>query len=318
MTNNSRVFVSSRSFSSNILLKNKLLSVYPNTTFNNTGKKLTKDEFLKFSKNADKVIVALDKVDRSVLSKLPKLKVISKYGVGLDNLSLHDLEKFGIKLGWSQGQNARSVAELVVGYIFSISRNLFNYQYKMKDKHIFKQEISKEVSNRSIGIIGFGSIGSELAKMLKPFRCKIYYYDIRRIYSRSLLHSQKTLKFLLKNSDIISIHAPLTRRSKNLINDQNIFLCKKDSLIINCARGGIINENSIYNFLKKNRFANAAFDVFTNEPPYKNKLLNLNNFYCSPHIGGSTSESIIKMGNSAIEGLDKFIDYKKLYNYGYE
>ncbi len=315
---NSKVFVSSRSFSSNIFLKNKLLSIYPNSTFNNTGKKLTKKEFLKFAMDADKIIIALDEVDKSVLAKLPNLKVISKYGVGLDNLNLHDLEKFGIKLGWSQGQNARSVAELVIGYIFSISRNLFNYQNKMKNKSMFSQEIANQITNKSIGIIGFGSIGSELAKLMSPFNCKIYYYDIRKIKSNNTLHSQKTLNFLLKKSDIISIHAPLTRKSQNLINSKNIFLCKKNLLIINCARGGIINENSIYNFLRKNEFANAAFDVFINEPPYKNKLLNLKNFYCSPHIGGSTSESIINMGQSAIEGLDKFVNYKKLYMFGYE
>ena len=101
-----------------------------------------------------------------------------------------------------------------------------------------------------------------------------------------------------------------------MINSKNIYLCKKNTLIINCARGGIIDENAIYSFLK-NKFSNAAFDVFIDEPP-KNKLLNLEKFYCSPHIGGSTNQSIINMGLSAIRGLDKTIDYKKLYKFGYE
>lgn len=316
--NNVKVFVSSRSFSSNNYLKKILLSKYPNTIFNNTGRKLTQNEFISFARDADKVIVALDRIDKKVLKQLPNLKLISKYGVGLDNINLQDLEKYNIKLGWSQGQNARSVAELTIGYMFSISRNLFKYQYLMKDKFIFNQIISNQVSNKKIGIIGFGSIGSELAKLLSPFRCKIFFNDIRKIKPKSSLQLQKSLNFILKNCDIISIHVPLTSRSKNLINSKNIYLCKKNTLIINCARGGIIDENAIYSFLKKNKFSNAAFDVFIDEPPKKNKLLNLENFYCSPHIGGSTNQSIINMGLSAIRGLDKTIDYKKLYKFGYE
>ena len=250
--NNYRVFVSSRSFSSNNFLRKKLLSIYPLSKFNETGKKLTINEFIKYSKDADKIIVALDKVDKEVLSKLPNLKIISKYGVGLDNIKLRDLEKYNVKLGWSQGQNARSVAELTIGYMFSISRNLFKYQYLMKDKLIFNQIISNQVSNKKIGIIGFGSIGSELAKLLSPFKCKIYFYDIRKIKPKSSLQLSKSLNFVLKNSDIITIHTPLTSKSKNLINHKNINLCKKNSLIINCARGGIVDENAIYRFLKKN------------------------------------------------------------------
>ena len=121
----------------------------------------------------------------------------------------------------------------------------------------------------------------------------------------------------MKNCDIISIHVPLTSLTKDLINKNNINLLKKNLLLINCSRGGIINEVSMYNFLNKNKTATAAFDVFQNEPPIRNKLLKLKNFYCTPHIGGSTKESILNMGLSAINGLDNFINFKKLYQYGY-
>ncbi len=316
--NSSKIFVTSRSFSSNIYLKKKLLSIYPNSSFNSLGRRLNNDEFISLAKNADKVIVALDTIDKKVLKLLPKLKVISKYGVGLDNINLKDLNEFKIKLGWSRGQNSRAVSELVFGFIFSISRDLFNYHNNLKKNNIFKQVISSEVSSKKIGIIGFGSIGKDLAKLLKPFKCKIYYNDIRRIKSNNQLHIQKSLNFILANSDIITIHTPLTKKTKNLINEKNINLCQKKAILINCARGGIVNENALFNFLKKNKFAGAGFDVFQNEPPKNNKLLRLKNFYCSPHIGGSTSESIINMGLSAIRGLDKFIDIDNLKKYGYE
>ena len=312
-----KVFVSSRSFSKNEFLRKKLLSTYPLATFNNTGKKLTNENFIKLAFDAEKIIVALDKIDKSVLKKLPNLKVISKYGVGLDNLNLKDIENYKIKLGWSQGQNSRAVAELVIGYIFSITRDIFNYQTKMKHNLQFDQNITGQVSNKSIGIIGFGSIGSELARLLSPFNCKIFYNDIRKINTKNPLHTQKSFNFVMKNCDIISIHVPLTSLTKDLINKNNINLLKKNLLLINCSRGGIINEVSLYNFLNKNKTATAAFDVFQNEPPIRNKLLKLKNFYCTPHIGGSTKESILNMGLSAINGLDNFINFKKLYQYGY-
>tara|TARA_X000000950_G_scaffold288298_1_gene404332 strand:- start:2604 stop:3557 length:954 start_codon:yes stop_codon:yes gene_type:complete len=313
-----KVFVSSRSFSSNSVLKKKLLSIYPNSTFNNLGRRLNHNEFIQYAKNSEKIIVALDKIDQKVLKFLPNLKVISKYGVGLDNLSLKDLDKFNIKLGWSNGHNSRAVAELVIAYIFSISRDLYNYQKSLKLLRKFKQNISKEVSSKKIGIIGFGSIGSEVAKLLSPLKCKIFFNDIRKVITSNKLYEQKSLNYILRNSDIITIHTPLTKKTINLLNDENIFLCKKDSIIINCARGGIVNERSLYKFLNKNKLASAAFDVFNNEPPTKSNLLNLGNFYCTPHIGGSTSESIINMGLSAISGLDNYINLNKLYKYGYE
>ncbi len=315
--NKSKVFVSSRSFSSNIYLKKKLLSIYPNSSFNTLNRRLTTDEFINLAKNADKVIVALDNIDKKVLRLLPNLKVISKYGVGLDNVNLKDLIDYKIKLGWSRGQNTRGVSELVFGFIFSINRDLFNHQNKIKKLNIFKQTTADEISSKKIGIIGFGSIGRDLAKLLSPLKCKIFYNDIRKITSNNSLHEQKSLNFILSNSDIITIHTPLTKKTKNLINMTNINLCKNKSIIINCARGGIINENALYNFLKKNKSASAAFDVFQNEPPKNNKLLKLKNFYCSAHIGGSTSESIKTMGLSAINGLDKFVDIRNLKKFGY-
>ena len=315
--NKSKVFVSSRSFSSNIYLKKKLLSIYPNSSFNTLNRRLTTDEFINLAKNADKVIVALDNIDKKVLRLLPNLKVISKYGVGLDNINLKDLIDYKIKLGWSRGQNTRGVSELVFGFIFSINRDLFNYQNNLKKLNIFKQITANEISSKKIGIIGFGSIGKDLAKLLSPLKCKIFYNDIRKITPNNSLHKQKSLNFILSNSDIITIHTPLTKKTKNLINMTNINLCKNKSIIINCARGGIINENALYNFLKKNKLASAAFDVFQNEPPKNNKLLKLKNFYCSAHIGGSTSESIKNMGLSAINGLDKFVDIRNLKKFGY-
>lgn len=313
-----KVFVTSRSFSQNKFLRKKLLSIYPNSIFNETGRKLKNSELISSAIDCNKIIVALDKIDKNVLVNLPKLKVISKYGVGLDMINLKDLEKFKVKLGWEKGQNSRAVSELVMGYIFSISRNLYSYQKSLKQNNIFKQIPSEEITNKKIGIIGCGSIGSDLLKLLTPLKCKIYINDIRKIKINNSNHIQCSINELLKNSDIVSIHTPLTKKTISLVNEDNLKYCKKNILFINCSRGGIINEDAIYKFLKINKIANAAFDVFQNEPPMNNKLLKLENFYCTPHIGGSTNESIINMGLTAIRGLDNFVSFRRLYKYGYE
>ena len=313
-----KVFVTSRSFSANKFLRNKLLSIYPNTKFNDLGKKLNENELIDLASDAHKIIVALDKINLRILKKLPNLETISKYGVGLDNIKIKDIEKLNINFGWEPGQNSRAVSELVMGYMFFISRKLDFYQNNMKNLNNYQQLIVNEISKKNIGIIGMGSIGSDLLRLLTPLNCKIYYNDIRKVIMKNPLHIQCSLNYLLKKSDIISLHVPLTKKTKNLINYKNITLCKRDALIINCARGGIINENAIRHFLIKNQAASAAFDVFDVEPPKDNKLLELNNFFCSPHIGGSTEESIISMGLSAIRGLDHFTNLKKLYECGYE
>ena len=315
---NNKVFVTSRSFSENDFLRKKLLSKYPRSKFNETGKRLKTSELISLAQYSDKLIIALDKIDIKTLSYLPNLKVISKYGVGLDNINLKDLEKLKIRLGWKRGQNSRAVSELVMGYILAISRDLFNYQNSMKKLSLFKQFPSNELTHKKIGIVGCGSIRSDLIKLLSPYKCQIFVNDIRKINLRGNLQKQCSLNTLLEKSDIISIHTPLTSKTFNLINKDNFQLCKKNLLIINCARGGIINESDLNNFLKKNKNSAAALDVFEKEPALKHKLFKNKNFYCSPHVGGSTYQSIINMGLSAIEGLDEHINIKKLYKYGYE
>ena len=299
-----KVAVCSRSFSNNLVLKKELLNHYINVSFNRS-KILGGNELILFLKNADKAIIGLEKINKKIIDSLPNLKVISKFGVGLNNIDIEYLKYKNIKLGWESGVNKRSVSELTLCLILNSIRKITLNQSDLHNK-IWKQTIGSDLTNSTIGIIGCGNVGQDLIKLLKPFQCKIYVYDIKsynKFYSKYNL-TPTSLNSLLKKSDIISIHTPLNKSTLNLINNKNLKLLKPNSSLINTARGGIINEDDLYNFLKKNKFS-SALDVFVDEPTINTKLLKLNNFFATPHIAGSTKESILKMGRSAIKGLNK-------------
>lgn len=300
------IAVCSRSFSKNQILKNELLNKYNNVKFNDKGVNLVGDELVDFLKDSHKVIVALEKIDENILSNLPNLKVISKYGVGLDSIDLNALKKYKIKLGWVGGVNKRSVSELTLALTLNILRNINNSVNQIKDG-IFNQNIGKQLTSKNFGIIGCGNIGKDLIKILKPFNCNIFIFDKIDLtdFCKKENISQTTLKDLIKQSDIISVHLPLDTITKNFINKEMLSLMKSDSVLINTARGGIVDEVALKEHLINNFDFRAAFDVYATEPPTDLDLLRLPNFIGTPHIGGSSIEAILAMGRSAINGLEE-------------
>lgn len=299
------IAVCSRSFSKNLILRKELLELFPNVTFNDEGLELSGDSLIKFLKGHEKAIIALEKIDFNILSNLPDLKVISKYGVGLDTLDLDAFRKFGIRLGWEGGVNKRSVAELVIGFVIMLLRHLNTCNSEVRSG-IFKQKVGAQLSEKTFGIIGCGNIGKDLVRLLSPFNCKILVYDIENYkdFYKDNGVIAISIEELLKLSDIISIHIPFNESSKNFIDANKISMMKPTALLINTARGGIVDELALKNSLLNGKLAGAAFDVFSPEPPLDFELLNLPNFFSTPHIGGSSMEAVLAMGRSAIKGLE--------------
>ena len=300
----SKIAVCSRSFSKNPQLRSLLLNEFSNVKFNETGSQFTGDELIQFIKECDKVIIGLEKINSEILSQLPDLKVISKYGVGLDNIDIQALKKYEIKLGWVGGVNKRSVAELVLGLIFCLTRHIVISNNEIK-KGGWSQNVGSELTGKTIGIIGCGNIGKDLAILLRPFSCKILAYDIKKYETFYLENNIQgvNLEKLLRESDVITLHVPLNSSTKNILSEESLSIIKDNAILINTARGGLVDEVSLKKCLLEKPFMRAAFDVFNIEPPIDNDLLNLPNFICTPHIGGSTNESILAMGKAAIEGL---------------
>jgi len=303
------VAVTSRSFSRHPELRALVLARYSDAKFNDDGLSLQGKSLIEFLSGYEKAITALEVIDDSILSHLPNLKVISKFGVGLDMIDLHALKKYGVKLDWSGGVNKRSVSELVVSFAIALlHRAVFANSEVKKGK--WYQPKGFQLSNCTFGIIGFGHIGKDLVKLLKPFDCKILAHDIRNFkefYKKNKVKSVG-IEELIKKSDVVTLHLPLNESTKNFMNEERLQMLKSNAILINLARGGLIDEDVLKKMVMEKRIAGAALDVFEIEPPIDKELLTMDNVLITPHIGGSTEEAILAMGMAAIDGLDNAKD----------
>lgn len=297
--------VASRSFSKHPVLRQEVLKRYPDAKFNDDGLSLKGESLINFLSGFEKAITALETIDESILSKLPELKVIGKYGVGLDMIDLNAMDKFNVKLGWTGGVNKRSVSELVISFAVALlHRTVFANSEVKKGK--WYQVKGRQLSDCTFGIVGCGHIGKDIVKMLQPFNCKILAHDILEFddfYSQYNVTSVSLGK-LLKSSDVVTLHLPLDNSTNNIINKERLNLLKSDAVLINLARGGLVDEKALKQSLLEKKLAGAALDVFEVEPPVDFSLSEMDNVLITPHIGGSTEEAILAMGIAAIEGLE--------------
>lgn len=305
MNKTSKVAVCSRSFSLNTVLREELLQRYENVTFNDDGAKLEGDVLVDFLRGHDKAITALEVISEDVLSQLSDLTIISKYGVGLDMINMEAMRKFGIKLGWTGGVNRRSVSELVISFSIALLRHVVAANREVL-AGTWRQHMGGYLSGRTVGIVGCGYIGKDLVKMLQAFECPILVNDIVEYNDFYKEYNVKAVPIeeLLAQSDIVTLHVPLDESTRNILSAERLALMKADAILINAARGGLVDEQALKEMLQNNRLAAAAFDVFAVEPPEDQELLELSNFIVTPHIGGSAREAILAMGRAAIEGLD--------------
>lgn len=279
--------------------------VYTNELF----KRFTKEELIEFLSKCDVAIIGLDNIDESVLSKTPKLKAISKYGVGLDNIDFNVCKKYNVEVLHTQGINKRSVSELALGCMLSLLRNIYVSSNLLKNS-IWEKNGGTQLSNKTIGIIGVGNIGKDLIELLQAFNCKILVNDIIKqdeYYKKyNLIETSK--EEIYKNADIITIHTPLDSSTKNMINKEVLSAMKSNAIVINSARGGIVNQDDLKWALQNNIIAGAAIDAYEVEPPEDLELLGLPNLINTPHIGGNAIEAVEAMGESAIKNILNWIN----------
>ena len=301
--------IASRSFSKHPVLRKEVLKRYPNAKFNDEGLSLNGESLIEFLDGHEKAITALEKIDDSILKHLPDLKVIGKYGVGLDMIDLRAMKRYGVNLGWTGGVNKRSVSELVISYsIALLHRTIFANAEVRKGR--WYQVKGRQLSDCTVGIIGCGHVGKDLVKLLQPFNCKILANDVldfKDFYKKYEVTSVG-LEELIRKSDIVTLHLPLDKSTQNILDSDKLSLLKNDAVLINLARGGLIDEVALKELLNNNKIAGAALDVFEVEPPVDPSFATMDNVLITPHIGGSTEEAILAMGMAAIEGLENSED----------
>ena len=305
MNRSDRVAVCSRSFSRHAVLRAELLARYEHVTFNDSGRQLEGVELVSFLRGHDKAITALERIDETLLSQLPELRVIGKYGVGLDMIDMAAMRCYGKRLGWSGGVNRRSVSELVIAFAVSMLRHI-----PLANKELsggsWRQLPGGLLSGRTIGVIGCGFVGKDLIQLLEPWGCRVLAHDILDFpdfYSKYKV-TPVGLEELLRKSDVVTLHVPLDETTRNIINADRLAMMKASAVLINAARGGLVEESALKAALIGGQIAAAAFDVFAIEPPQDMDLLTLPSFLATPHIGGSAEEAILAMGRAAIEGLE--------------
>lgn len=300
-----RVAVTSRSFSKHPQLRHALCARYTDVTFNDAGISLQEAALIDFLKGHDAAIVGLEKLNDAVLSQLPELKIVSRFGVGLDTLDLAAMAKRQIRLAYTAGANKRAVAELVIAFALNLLRELPLVHQRLLAGQ-WQQRKGRQLSECKVGIIGLGAIGKDLAVLLRAFQCEVLAFDVsdQQAYCAQHQIQQMDLNTLLEQADIVSLHLPLTAQTKHLLNQTRLALMKPTAILINTARGGLVDEAALYECLVQGRLAAAALDVFAIEPAIDHPLFKLPNFFATPHIGGSTEEAILAMGQAAILGLN--------------
>jgi D-3-phosphoglycerate dehydrogenase len=289
MENNKiKVLISSKSFgktgSEGIgILKNAGLELVINTT----GKKLNEDEFLKMADGVVGIIAG------------------TGYGVGMDNVDLDTAYKKGVLVYNTPDAPTDAVAELTLSLILNLLRKISVSDNNIR-KNTWKPALGNLLSDKTVGILGLGKIGKKVVQLLEPFNVEFLAYELKPDKSFTSKYKIKvvSLEEVLSNSDIITIHLPSTKETKHIIDSDAFSKMKQNTILINTARGDLIEEEALYESLKNKKIAGAGLDVFENEP-YSGKLKELDNTILTPHIGSSTVETRKTMDVESVNNLIK-------------
>lgn len=282
--------------------------------YNDTGKAYTKEEFYEKTQDADGVIVGVEIVDKEYIDSHPNLKAVVKFGVGTDNIDVEYCRQKGIVVDRTVGSNSRSVAETAISFILADSKNLFeSMSYTREGKWI--KQTGYEIGNKIIGLVGFGAIAQKVAQMAFGLGMKVIAYDpylvaedVAKKYEVGIV----TFEEIIKHSDFISLHIPLTKETTDFITLTQLKEMKQGAVLINTARGGIVNEADLYEALSQNIIKAAYFDVLSSEPPQNDEpLIKLPNFYLTPHIASRSEEAEKNTANMATRIIiDALKNYK--------
>uniref|UniRef100_A0A1W7RAQ6 D-3-phosphoglycerate dehydrogenase n=1 Tax=Hadrurus spadix TaxID=141984 RepID=A0A1W7RAQ6_9SCOR len=270
---------------------------------------LSKEQLVKELKNFDGLIVrSATKVTADVIEAAENLKVIGRAGTGVDNIDCNAATRNGILVVNAPGGNALSAAELTCGMIVAMSRNITNACASLKSgKWDRKAFMGQELLDKTLGIIGLGRIGREVAQRMQAFGMKTIGFDPLVSPEESIRFGVETYELdkLWPLVDYITVHTPLIPQTKNLINDDVFAKCQKGVKVVNCARGGIIDEEALLRALESGQCGGAGLDVFLEEPPKNTALLHHPKVICTPHLGASTIEA---QNRVAVEIADQFVD----------
>lgn len=293
-----KILITPRGFANNGLKEIKRMEdLGLSVDYNDTGLPYSAETFLMKGKEADAIIVGVDIIDKAFIDECPKLKVICKFGVGTDNIDVNYAQSKGVFVGRTVGSNSLAVAEHVMSFMYATSKNLY-FTIKEVKEHNWKKPTGTELAGKKLSIIGFGEIGKQLSLQAVGIGMDVMVNDVFEISQKTLdeYHVIKaTHDDIFKKADYISLHLPLLDSTRNLVSKTELNQMKPNSVLINAARGGIVDEAALYIALKEKKIHAACFDVFSSEPPKSDEpLLDLDNFFLTAHTASRTIESDIR------------------------
>lgn len=274
-----------------------------------------RQEQISLAAKADFIWVGWPPVDAEMIAKAPKLKVIHKCGIGTDDIDLEAAQSKGIKVYRTSAVNAIPVSEMALLLMMAVLRHLVYADFNLRNKKWLKTELrgtAQHLTGKTIGIVGMGNIGKNLAKLLGGFDCNLFYYDVLRPprhVEMSLGIKYKPFEELLQSCEILTLHAPLTSETTHMINARTLALMNKNTILINTSRGGLIDEKALIEALSTGSIAGAGLDVYETEPLDPNSpLLSMYNVTLSPHVAGSTLNNMSIRAMRIAKNLEAFIN----------
>jgi D-3-phosphoglycerate dehydrogenase len=262
-------------------------------------------------KDIDGYIFGLEHVSETVFAAANNLKVVCKHGVGTDNVDHQAAHRHQVSVANCPGLNSNSVAELMVGLMIGLARQIPQCDAKLR-RRICNPFSGKEISQKTLGIIGMGAIGKILAKYARAFEMKVLAYDLfkNEATAQELDFKYVELDEVIKKADFLSLHIPGGNYTKNLIDKKELTAMKPTAYLINAARGGVVNEEALYQALETGLIAGAAIDSFATEPPFDSKLLTSDKVIALPHIGASTDEANDRIIRYALQNCKNVLEGK--------
>ncbi len=275
---------------------------------------ISHDDLLEKIRGFDAIIVrSATKVTREII-EAGDLKIVGRAGVGLDNIDLTAANEKNISIVNSPEASTIAVAEIALGSLLCLMRNIHHAHRSMSEGRWDRSKFTgNELYSKTLGVIGFGRIGREVSDRARAFGMKVLAYDPQMTSEDARENDCEFAEVneILQKADVVTVHVPLTARTKDLINKDNISTMKSEAVIVNIARGGIVNENDLYLALKEKKIKGAVLDVYTCEPPKDNLFAELDNVVLTPHLGASTDEAQINAGMVVVEKIKNFFREKE-------
>lgn len=277
--------------------------------FNTAGRPLTAAELKVLLKDCDGYIAGLDEITAEALEGCDKLKVISRYGVGVDRVDLKAAKARGIAVTNTPGVNSEAVGELAFGMILSVARKIPYLDRTTRDGEWVRSQ-GIELFGKTIGILGLGAIGRVVARCAKGFGMKVLAYDPYIDEAYCTEHDIQALGFeeVLREAEVISLHLPLLPSTRHMIGAEAFAQMKDGVIVINASRGGIIDEDAAYEALKSGKLAGLGLDAFEQEPPGASRLFEFDSVVVTPHTGAHTKEAADNMAGAAIRNLEDVLE----------